>query len=129
MLEFTVIDRVKDKRTRKEINENKPIVLEVAAIKISSFKINEYYHTFVGVDGCDVDDIDFDDATFSIMPEYFIGAPSFKEVIEKLYAFIGNATIVIYPDRKQPYAFFQFTTQAKSADIYLKIKYCGYRIS
>ena len=54
VLEFSKIDCVKDKRTYKLINECKPIILEVAAVKISNCKINGYYHTFVGVDGYDI---------------------------------------------------------------------------
>ena len=117
VLEFSKIDCVKDKRTYKVINECKPIILEVAAVKISNCKINGYYHTFVKTDGYDIADIDLKDAYYSLMPEYFIDAPSFKEVVEKLYAFVGNATIAIKSVTYTYDAFFSFKEQAKE---------CGY---
>lgn len=101
VIEFATIQDLCDKRTSKNIILDEPQITEVAAVKIKNGQIQGHYHSFVAIEGYNVKDIEFDDDRASLFyadEAYLIGAPAFGTVVEQLYEYCKDGTIVFRND-------------------------------
>ena len=102
MVEFTVLDWVSgdlvDNKIKERMSFTCPPIVEIAAVKIQNGKICEYYTNFIGLDGLNAENLSDDGdcmSHFGITPAHLIGAPSFKEVLEKFFHFSENCIILV----------------------------------
>lgn len=99
VLGFSTIDELDDCK-RGHVRLQKPAVVEIAAVKIEKGKIKGHYHSFIAIDGYNAFNIDFGDSNFwayNLNAEHLIGAPSFKDVAERLRSFCGESTLIVNP--------------------------------
>lgn len=94
---FATIDGFYDKIKRRVVRLAKEEIIEVSAVKIKKGKIKEYFNSFVSIDGYDAHNIEFDDfrqLSYYVDAEHLIGAPSFENIAERLFDFVGQSIII-----------------------------------
>lgn len=72
-------------------------IIEISAVKIECGIIKDSFHSFVAIDGIDSHNLQFEPGNYGsyrATPELLIGSPSFSDLIEKIYAFIGDSIII-----------------------------------
>lgn len=101
VLEFVTIDcyytAIETKNYKQEIHLNFPAIIEIAAVKIKDGKIIEHFSSFVGIDGFDERDLEFEDDSpelDGITAEHLIGAPSIYNVAKRLFEFTRDCTLI-----------------------------------
>lgn len=101
VLEFVTIDGyytdIETKKDRQQVHLNFSTIIEMAAVKIKNGEIKEYFSTFVGIDGCDIHDLKFEEESQElngITAEHLIGAPSFYDASERLFTFTRGCTLI-----------------------------------
>ncbi len=107
VLEFTTIDgffsSIELKEGKTEVRLGFPTVIEVAAVKISGGKIIGHYSTFIGIDGCNPNDIRLDSDSpelYGITAEHLIGVPSLYDVCDNLLNNVNGCTLITrFPEK------------------------------
>lgn len=101
VLEFVTIDgyytEIETKKNKQEVHLNFPAIIEMAAVKIENGKIVDHYSTFVGIDGCNANDLKFEEESpelYGITAEHLIGAPSFYDASVRLFEFIRGCALI-----------------------------------
>lgn len=101
VLEFTTIDgyfsNIAMKKEKIELRLNFPAIIEMTAVKIKDGNITEHFSTFVGIDGCNPNDIRLDSESpelYGITAEHLICAPSLTVAAERLFEFTGGCTLI-----------------------------------
>ena len=101
ILEFVTVDGyytdIETKKDKQEVYLSFPTIIEMAAVKIKGGKIVEHYATFIGIDGCDVYNLKFDEDSpvfNGISTEHLIGAPSLYDVGIRLFEFTIGCTLI-----------------------------------
>ena len=99
VLEFSTADDLdfldSKRRFMKSAKEN---IIEVAAVKIKKGEITEHYSTFVASEDFDPHNYELGDWNFNaegLTSLHLIGAPSFKDVCERLYNFAEGCDLVV----------------------------------
>lgn len=101
VLEFVTVDGdftdIETKKDKQKVHLSFPAIIEIAAVKINGGKIVEHYSTFVGLDGCNANDLKFEEDSpeiDGISAEHLIGAPSFYEAGVRLFEFTRGCTLI-----------------------------------
>lgn len=118
VLEFAAIDGFRDKIHNVGIREEE--IIEIAAVKIEKGKIQGHFHSFIAIDGYDARNIDFEDfrvSCFYAGADHLIGAPSFKEVAERLKSYVKDSVLIIRPFVLFPDHFKKFKEKAQCIGI------------
>lgn len=98
VLAFATVGEICDTSKKERIHYlHREEIIEIAAVKIKRGNIEEKFHSFISIDGIDAHNLDFEDGNYGsyrATPELLIGAPSFLNIIEKIYDFIGDSIIL-----------------------------------
>ena len=98
VLTFATVSELRDLANDIDVTLQRDAIVEVAAVKIEKNAIQGHYHSFVGIDGYNSRDIQFDCGNYGaygIRAEHLIGAPTLKEVISRLHSYIGGSTLLV----------------------------------
>ncbi len=98
VLTFATVSELHDLANDIDVMLQCAAIVEIAAVKIEKGVICGHYHSFVGIDGYNARDIQFDCGNYGaygIRAEHLIGAPALKEVISRLYSYIGGSTLLV----------------------------------
>lgn len=118
VLEFATVSEFTDNVKKVDVRLQREAIVEVAAVKIKKGKIQRHYHSFVAIDGYDAQNIDFGDGNFgsyNLNAEHLIGAPSFKDVADRLHNFIDDSLLIVNSLSLNRYnQFFLFKDYAQS---------------
>lgn len=98
-LTFATVNELRDLANYIDVTLQRDAIVEVAAVKIEKSAIQGHYHSFVGIDGYDARDIQFDCGNYGaygVRAEHLIGAPTLKDVVERLSNFIGDSVLLVH---------------------------------
>ena len=118
VLGFATIEDLYDGKHTGSISLQRPAIVEVTAVKISNGKIEGHYHSFVSIDGYDAENIEFGEGNYSsynLNAEHLIGAPSFKEVIDRVRSYVGDSILLVeslYSVTQNPFTVFKDYAQS-----------------
>lgn len=97
-LAFATVGEIRDTSKKERIHFlHREEIIEIAAVKIKRGSIEENFHSFIAIDGIDAHNLDFEDGNYGsyrATPELLIGAPSFTNIIQNIYDFIGDSIIL-----------------------------------
>ena len=99
ILTFATVSELHDSANDIDVTLQRDAIVEVAAVKIEKSAIQGHYHSFVGIDGYDARDIQFDCGNYGaygVRAEHLIGAPTLKDVVERLSNFIGDSVLLVH---------------------------------
>ncbi|MCM1224109.1 MAG: hypothetical protein NC548_57620 [Lachnospiraceae bacterium] len=112
LLLFTTVKRMRDLSTGEDVELESEKTAEVAAVKIEKGQIAKHFSSFIALENYDMQGLEFTDLNFNlngIGAEHLIGAPSLREVAEKIKAFVGEDTVIVKGDgerKSHPYRIF-----------------------
>ena len=113
VLNFSTLRAFTDNIKNDDVTLQREAIVEIAAVKIKKGKIHGHYHSFVAIDGYNAQDIEFgssDMGAYNLNNEHLIGAPAFKEVVEKLSDYVDDSVLIVYslsPQAYNPFAIFK----------------------
>lgn len=120
VLEFATIDGFYDKAHATTVSPSRDVIIEVAAVRIAKGRIDGHFHSFIAIDGYDAREVEFEPHRFSayhVDAEHLIGAPSFKEVAERLQTYLKDSVLIAAPSYFARKHFSEFAEKAKSTGI------------
>lgn len=99
VLTFATVSELHDSANDIDVTLQRDAIVEVAAVRIEKGLIRNHFHSFVGIDGYGARDIQFDCGNYGaygVRAEHLIGAPTLKDVVERLSSFIGDSVLLVH---------------------------------